>query len=331
MRDPGLGVVGHRPAQLLESDRLARDRLDHLWPGDEHVRGLLHHEHEVRDRRRIHRPAGARAHDQADLRDHSGRAHVAHEHLAIAAERYHALLDPSPARVVDPDDRAAGLLRQLHHLDHLLAHRLTQRPTEHREVLAEHAHPPAVDQAETRHHRVRVRPVRLHLEIGRPMPHEHVQLLKRPRVQQLREPLTRGVLTPRMLLLSSRRANPHESPQYFQRLKLARSRLDEMSQGACSWCHRGGKRANLESGTSVAQAMERQVIACRHSTGEWPHKVVASPRHPPHRARGGCVVSPVIPQRENGRWSGACPSEDQYGVARRPLDRRRDGHLRAPS
>ena len=26
-------------------------------------------------------------------------------------------LDPCPARVVDPDDRAAGLLRQFHHLD----------------------------------------------------------------------------------------------------------------------------------------------------------------------------------------------------------------------
>ena len=65
LRDAGLGVVRHRAAELLEADLLAGDRLDHVGPGDEHVRGLLDHEDEVGDRRRVDSAARARSHDQA--------------------------------------------------------------------------------------------------------------------------------------------------------------------------------------------------------------------------------------------------------------------------
>ena len=50
VRDPRLGVVGHRAAELLERRLLARHGLDHIGPRDEHVRGVLHHEDEVRHR-----------------------------------------------------------------------------------------------------------------------------------------------------------------------------------------------------------------------------------------------------------------------------------------
>ncbi len=62
-------------------------------------------EDEVGHRRRVDRAAGARAHDQADLRDHAGAADVAEEDVAVGAERDHALLDPRAAGVVDPDHR----------------------------------------------------------------------------------------------------------------------------------------------------------------------------------------------------------------------------------
>ena len=42
-----LAVVSHRAAELLELDLLARHRLDHLGPRDEHVGGPLDHEDEV--------------------------------------------------------------------------------------------------------------------------------------------------------------------------------------------------------------------------------------------------------------------------------------------
>ena len=146
MRDARLGVVRHRPTELLEADLLAGDRLDHVGAGDEHVRGLLDHEDEVGDGRRVDGPAGARAHDQADLGDHPRALDVAHEHVAVGAERHHPLLDAGPAGVVDADHRAADLGRQIHDLAHLLAHHLAQGAAEDGEVLAEHAHGAPVDQ-----------------------------------------------------------------------------------------------------------------------------------------------------------------------------------------
>ena len=145
--DAGLRVVGHRAAERLEVDLLAGDRLDDVGAGDEHVRGLLHHEDEVGHRRGVDRAARARAHDQRDLRDHARALDVAHEHVAVGAERDDALLDPRAAGVVDADDRAADLGRQVHDLAHLLAHDLAERAAEDGEVLGEDAHAAAVDRA----------------------------------------------------------------------------------------------------------------------------------------------------------------------------------------
>ncbi len=139
VRDAGLRVVGHRAAERLEVDLLAGDRLDDVGAGDEHVRGLLHHEDEVGDRRRVDRAARARAHDQADLRDDARALDVAHEDVAVGAERDDALLDPRAARVVDADHGAADLGRQVHDLAHLLGHDLAERAAEDGEVLGEDA------------------------------------------------------------------------------------------------------------------------------------------------------------------------------------------------
>jgi hypothetical protein len=73
---------------------------------------------------RIHRAAGAGAHDHADLRDHAAGHHVALEHVGIAAERGHAFLDARAARVVEADHRRADLHRLVHDLADLLGMRL---------------------------------------------------------------------------------------------------------------------------------------------------------------------------------------------------------------
>ena len=99
---------------------------------------------------------------------------------------------------------------------------LTQRTAEHREVLAEHAHPPAIDRAVTGHHRIGIRTVALHLEIRRAMPHEHVQLLERPRIKQLLDPLARRVLALRVLLLDRSR------PTRVDRLVLQHLELPQL-------------------------------------------------------------------------------------------------------
>ena len=43
-------VVRDRPAKLLFGDVFVHDGLDHVWPGDEHVRRVVHHGDEVGDR-----------------------------------------------------------------------------------------------------------------------------------------------------------------------------------------------------------------------------------------------------------------------------------------
>ena len=88
-----------------------------------------------------------------------GGVHVAAEDLAVEPERDHALLDPGAGALVDADDRAAGLDREVHDLDDLLAVDLAQRAAEDREVLGEHADLAAVDGAVAGDDAVAVGPV----------------------------------------------------------------------------------------------------------------------------------------------------------------------------
>ena len=201
VRDARLRVVAHRAAELLELDLLARHRLDDVGAGDEHVRGLLDHEDEVRHGRGVDGAAGARAHDQRDLRDHAGALDVAHEHVAVGAERHDALLDAGAARVVDADHGAADLGRQVHDLHHLLGHHLAERAAEDREVLAEDAHAAALDRAVAGDHGVAPGPVLLHPELVRAVAHEGVELLEGAGVEQLLDPLAGRVLALGVLLL----------------------------------------------------------------------------------------------------------------------------------
>ena len=149
---------------------------------------------------RVDGAAGARAHDQADLRDHAAALDVADEHVAVGAERDDALLDARAAGVVDPDHRAADLRRQVHDLAHLLAHDLAERAAEDGEVLAEHAHPAPVDRAVAGDDRIALRAVLLHVEVVRAVADERVELLEGAGVEQLLDPLAGGVLALRVLL-----------------------------------------------------------------------------------------------------------------------------------
>ena len=193
VRHAGAVVVRAAAAEVLHLDVLAGHRLDHVRAGDEHVAGAVDHHDEVGERGGVHRAARRRAHDQRDLRDHPGAAHVAHEDLAVEAERDHALLDPRAAPVVDPDHRAADLGGDVHHLDDLLAVHLAERAAEHRGVLAEHGDRPAVDRAGAGDDAVAERAPLLHPEVGGAVPGEGVELDERAGVEQHLQSLAGGV------------------------------------------------------------------------------------------------------------------------------------------
>ena len=206
VRVAGLGVVGAGAAEVLHRDVLAGDGLDHVGAGDEHVGGAVDHDREVGDRGGVDVPAGARAHDQRDLRDDAGGVHVAAEDLAVQAERDDALLDAGAGALVDADDRAAGLDGEVHHLGDLLAVDLAQGAAEDGEVLGEHAHLAAVDLAVAGDDAVAVGPVLLEAERDRPVPGQLVELDEGALVEEQLDALAGGLAALGVLLLDRLRA-----------------------------------------------------------------------------------------------------------------------------
>ena len=112
------------------------------------------------------------------------RANVPFEDVAVARERGRALLDPRAARVVDLDERRAGLRGQVHHLADLLRHDLAHGPAEHREVLRRHEHLASVDRAEPRDDAVARWPLLVHAEVVGAMHGERVGLHERALVHE---------------------------------------------------------------------------------------------------------------------------------------------------
>ena len=160
VRDAGLGVVRARAAELLELDVLAGDRLDDVGAGDEHVRGLVDHDDEVGDGGGVDGAAGARAHDQRDLRDDARtRARCAGRSRRRAPRETTPSWMRAPPESLMPIIGHAGLQRDVHDLDDLLAEDLAERAAEDGEVLGEDADLPTVDGAVAGDDAVAVRPL----------------------------------------------------------------------------------------------------------------------------------------------------------------------------
>ena len=201
VRDARLAVVRLGAAELLEADVLAGDGLDDVGAGDEHVRGLVDHDGEVGDGGGVDGAAGARAHDERDLRDDARGADVAEEDLAVEAERDDALLDAGAAGVVEADDGAADLHREVHDLDDLLAEDLAEGAAEDGEVLGEDRHLATVDHAVAGDDAVAVGPVLVLAEVVAAVPGVLVHLDEGALVEEHLDALAGGLLAARVLLL----------------------------------------------------------------------------------------------------------------------------------
>ena len=180
----------HRVAELLDGDVLAGHGLDDVGAGDEHVRLFAVGDDEVRAHRRVHGAAGALAEHHRNLRNHARGLVLPLADLRVIRERGDRVLHARAARVVDTDDRGAGLDAELHDRAHLAAEALAERTAEHGDVVREDDHGAAVDRAAPRHHAVggRVRGVTGRLD------HEP-DLDERTRVEQRVDAVARGGLT----------------------------------------------------------------------------------------------------------------------------------------
>ena len=202
VRVPRPAGVGAATAQLLHGDILARDGPDHLGAGDEHLRGLVHHHHEIRQGGGVDVTTRCRAHDQRDLRDHPGGPGVAAEDLPVQGQGHHPLLDARTAALVYPDQRASGLQREVDDLDDLLAVDLAQRPAEDRHVLTEDADGAAMDGSGAGDHTVPVGAAGIHPEVLGTVPGELVQFRETALVQESQHPFPGGHLALGVLLLN---------------------------------------------------------------------------------------------------------------------------------
>jgi hypothetical protein len=190
--------------------------------------------------------AGARAHDQADLRDDARGVNVAAEDLAIQAEGDDALLDARAAGVVDADDRATGLHRQVHDLDDLLAEDLTERAAEDREVLGEDAHGATVDGAVAGDDAVAVGPVAVLPEVAGAVPGQAVQLDEAVLVEELEDALARGLLSLGMLLFDG------PLGAGVQQLVVAAAEIGQLAGGRVQVRRRRPGRGSIGHGRSLA-------------------------------------------------------------------------------
>ncbi len=153
-----------RAAQAVLGDLLAGHRLDHVRAGDEHLRGLADHEHEVGQGGAVGRAARARAEHHADLRDDAGGLGVALEDAAVAGERRDALLDTGARAVVQGDQRGTGRDGHVHDLVDLRGVGLAQRAAEDPEVVGVDEDRPALHRAPAGDHTVGVRLLGLQAE-----------------------------------------------------------------------------------------------------------------------------------------------------------------------
>jgi len=103
-----------------------------------------------------------------------------------------AFLDAGATGVVDADDRAPCLHGEVHDLADLLAEDLAETSAENGEVLAEHAHRPAVDGAVSGDDAVAVGALVLDAEVVRAVTGKCIELDERAGVEQRLHPLARG-------------------------------------------------------------------------------------------------------------------------------------------
>ena len=183
--------MGYGTAKLFLRHRLMGHGLDDVRTGHKHVGRVFDHEDEIGHGRRVDRAAGARSHNQRDLRHDTGRQNITLEYLGITAKRRDTFLDAGTAGIIQTDDRRADLERLIHDPADLLGMGFGKRAAEHREILAEHENKATIDRAIAGDHTVAGDLLIGHAEIGAAMLNEHAPLFERAFVQKHFETLAR--------------------------------------------------------------------------------------------------------------------------------------------
>ena len=152
---------------------------DDIRAGDVHLPCAFGHEDEVGDGGAVGAAAGARAHDDADLRDDTAGEGVHRENFAEAAEALRAILDASTARIDQADDWRACGHGQVHHFEDLLGDGFAEGAALHSEVVGEHERGTPFDLAPASDDSFDVA-----ANCGAARLHEHIEFVERPWIEQ---------------------------------------------------------------------------------------------------------------------------------------------------
>ena len=139
-----------------------------------------------------------------DLRNNSGREHVALEHFAVTAKRCNSLLDARSARIEEADDRRPGSHCQILDFRDFLRVRLRERTSEYGEILGKGKNGTAVHRTPSGNNAVAWDLALVHAELGRTVLDKHVELLERALVHEQLQALSRRQLSPLVLGFDAR-------------------------------------------------------------------------------------------------------------------------------
>lgn len=146
-----------------------------------------------------------RATDDGELRNHPAGLGVQAKNLAVLAQRGHAFLNSSTARIEDADDRNTRLERVFLEFHDFGAGGLAERPTKNAEVLAKNADLAAVDSTDAHDDRVAIGTLARVAERVAPRAHKLVDFREAgPGVHQLHDASHRRVLALDFLFLGRR-------------------------------------------------------------------------------------------------------------------------------
>ena len=200
MRDAAPLRVGMRAAERFVGHILTRHGLNHIRPGDKHLRDAVHHHNEIGHRGGIDRATRARPGDDRDLRDDAGALDIAIEDVAVSLQPLDTLLNPCPCAIVNADHRDARRARHVHDLDDLLREHLTERAAIDREILREDTDRSRIKQAMSRNHPITERMALRHREVLGAVDSERIELAETVIVKQREDTFVRRSFAARMLL-----------------------------------------------------------------------------------------------------------------------------------
>ena len=180
----------------------ARDSLDDVRAGNEHVGRLVHHDDVVRQGRGVCGAASRRAHDHRDLRDDARCVHVIAEDVSEHRKGGDTLLDAGATAVEQADNRHAVTQSEFLNLDDLLAVDVGERAAEDREVLRVDRDRTAVYGSVARHEAVAERVLLLHPEGCGAVLSQRIELNEGAWIQEHVDAFAGGVLAAAMLPLN---------------------------------------------------------------------------------------------------------------------------------